>query len=713
MSKAVPQILYDAEELLRNRKFKEALEELGEIDSESIPPDEKAFLDLLLVEANLYLGNYEVDEIIEDVVLYYRDSTETNKYARAKFLQGWLLTSVGELFDAKEVLLESYVHYKRCGNLLGQARALNRLAYVATIIAEIDSAIQYLQRCINIYDEIGDEINKASVVLNLSYLFLASGELSKSIKQYEASKSMILKRGSKSACMFYSSSAIPYALKGNISLSRQIIQQATSHYDHFPREKAIYHENLGWICILDEDYKGACEALLEGLKISLKIAPESSLVSQIRRLLGDAYLGLGNVNLSKKYTEEAHKVARKLNERGELAACFRIFAQLECSKDNKVRAREWFKKAIDLFQMIGSKYELAATRYLAGSSGIYANGERQALLFLAREYFESEKVTNYVKKIDGEIDKFGVTRPALRSKDGESLEIVTANPEISRLIDLAKNVSASEMSILLMGPTGTGKDLFARFIHHHSGRAGRFIAVNSAAIPDSMLEAELFGHRKGSFTGAGYDRSGLVEAADGGTLYLNEIAESSPEFQTKLLDALENKKIRRLGETSERKVDFRLIAATNHDLEKMIRAGTFRADLYHRINEVSIDLPSLRDRPGDIEALTRHFLMQMDVDIDGHEAAMNRMVKLFSSWDWPGNIRQLQSEIRRLALLSGGDLARMGAAASDRSPNKRDRLLAILNETGWNRREVARRLNLSEATIRRRIRVYKLTPPTD
>ena len=160
---------------------------------------------------------------------------------------------------------------------------------------------------------------------------------------------------------------------------------------------------------------------------------------------------------------------------------------------------------------------------------------------------------------------------------------------------MARNIAPSDMAVLLTGPSGVGKDLLAKYIHHYSGRTGRFILVNTPAIPDDMVESELFGHKRGAFTGADADKTGLIEEAEGGTLYLNEIGDASPKLQAKLLDVLESKKFRRLGETKARRVDFRIIAATNHNLEELIRQQRFRADLFHRLNQANLDLPALFD----------------------------------------------------------------------------------------------------------------------
>ncbi|MEW5924498.1 MAG: sigma 54-interacting transcriptional regulator, partial [Candidatus Zixiibacteriota bacterium] len=439
------------------------------------------------------------------------------------------------------------------------------------------------------------------------------------------------------------------------------------------------------------------------------IAPESALISQSKRLLADAYVGLGKFDLAETAAREALVVAEKINERVEIAGCYRVFALIDREKGNKQGCREWFKKACDIYTMIKSRYELAVTRYLAAKSGIYDDGERSAMLYLAREYFQSEDVHKFVEKIDRELN----ARPKVEIKniksDNHAPVFIAASPKMIKIVELAENVAQSDLNILLTGPTGAGKDQLAKYIHYCSGRKGEFVIVNAAAIPDSMVESELFGYRKGAFTGAERDNPGLMVEADGGTFYLNEIADAAKQLQVKLLEVIENKTIRPLGGITKRKVDIRIIAATNHDLEARMREGKFRPDLFHRLNVVPMALPPLSDRSKDIPLLTRHFLEKNKVDMsDANQKTINDFCRFLSNRNWPGNVRELMAFIDRLNVLAGGDIDLMLRLARDGSSTEREILLNILNETGWNRHETARILGISEGTVRNRIRQFDL-----
>ncbi|MFQ5499344.1 MAG: sigma 54-interacting transcriptional regulator, partial [Candidatus Zixiibacteriota bacterium] len=232
---------------------------------------------------------------------------------------------------------------------------------------------------------------------------------------------------------------------------------------------------------------------------------------------------------------------------------------------------------------------------------------------------------------------------------------------------------------------------------------------NCAAIPNERVEAELFGHIKGSYTGAIADRPGLIEQAENGTLYLNEIADATPEFQAKLLEVLETRMVRRLGSNSVRKVSFRLIAATNHDLQQRMRDNLFRQDLYHRLNDIPMTLPPLSQRCEDFEPLVRHFLTEAGMAFNGDTPKIDRLATMLASSEWPGNVRQLRASLRTLYLSSHGDVDKMLTGAAELiATSQRDRLLAALEQSEWNRTRAAEMFGVSEGTIRNWIRRYEI-----
>lgn len=234
--------------------------------------------------------------------------------------------------------------------------------------------------------------------------------------------------------------------------------------------------------------------------------------------------------------------------------------------------------------------------------------------------------------------------------------IIGASEPMQRVIKMARQVSQSDATVLLRGESGVGKDLMAHAIHNCSGRSSHpFVTINCAALPENLLESELFGHKKGSFTGAVRDKEGLFQSADKGTLFLDEIGNVSMGMQVKLLRVLEDQLITPVGETKPVKVDVRLIAATNSDLEADIDSGSFRHDLYYRLNVIQVDIPSLRERPEDIPVLAEFFMKKhcrrADKEDKSLSSAANALLKEYS---WPGNVRELENSIERAVLLSKG-----------------------------------------------------------
>ena len=320
----------------------------------------------------------------------------------------------------------------------------------------------------------------------------------------------------------------------------------------------------------------------------------------------------------------------------------------------------------------------------------------------------------------------------LREHIESRYQIVGNSAAIRDLLAQVARVAATPARVLITGENGTGKELVARALHRGSPRAKKpFVEVNCAAIPSELIESELFGHMKGSFTGAVADRAGKFEQADGGTLFLDEIGDMSPAAQAKVLRVLQEGEVTRIGGTKSRRVDVRVIAATNKRLDQEIAAGRFREDLFYRLNVVPIHVPPLRDRREDIPLLVEHFLGQFAREAGGPRArltpeAMDRLRNL----DWPGNVRELRNTIERLAILGGPDIsaADVDRLLGPRTPDaatvsaittartydefkelaERSFLLAKLREHDWNVAETARALEMPRSNLYKKIERHRL-----
>jgi len=260
----------------------------------------------------------------------------------------------------------------------------------------------------------------------------------------------------------------------------------------------------------------------------------------------------------------------------------------------------------------------------------------------------------------------------LRQELDQRFGLIGSSPQMKKIYELIARVKDTPTTILITGESGTGKEIVARAVHYSSKRAiARFVPINCGAIPENLVESELFGYRRGAFTGALHDKRGLFEVAHRGTLFLDEIAELSQALQVKLLRVIQEKKIMAVGGTDERAIDLRLIAATNRVLADEMKAGRFREDLYYRLNVVQIELPPLRDRPDDIPLLVHHFIKkwskEMEKLIEGIDADA---LRLLQAYDFPGNVRELENMIERAVALEGS--RRMTVASLPELTNRRE-----------------------------------------
>jgi len=295
-----------------------------------------------------------------------------------------------------------------------------------------------------------------------------------------------------------------------------------------------------------------------------------------------------------------------------------------------------------------------------------------------------------------------------------------------------RTAAKSDISVLILGPTGSGKEVVARMIHELSRRSvAKFQAVNTAALPDTLFESEIFGYEKGAFTGAHDRKPGRLELANEGTLFLDEIGDMSLIAQAKLLRVLEERRFERLGGQKSISVDFRLISATNRPLEQFVRDGRFREDLYYRVNAFAIRLPSLRERQVDIPVLAQRFLARycaaQGLPLDS-KSFSREALDLLVTYQWPGNIRELESTVSRAALSAPGrsirpsDIEFLHATTptttitGDRMPSlaeaERAHIVRVLEATEWNKKEAARVLDISRGTLYRKIVEYQLEPET-
>jgi two-component system response regulator HydG len=316
--------------------------------------------------------------------------------------------------------------------------------------------------------------------------------------------------------------------------------------------------------------------------------------------------------------------------------------------------------------------------------------------------------------------------PSERKENSDEKTILGVSDASKKLDDYIKLVAPTDMSVLITGDSGTGKEVTARAIHNNSKRKDyNFVAVDCGAIPKELATSEFFGHIKGSFTGAIEDKTGNFEAANGGTLFLDEVGNLSYENQIQLLRALQERKIKRVGSTKEIHVDVRIITATNEDLTLAVQKGSFREDLYHRLNEFSIQIPSLEERFEDLILFADHFLVKANENLNKEVHGFSAQVwDAFRQYHWPGNLRELQNIVKRAVLLTVGDEVKIetlpkevlqstynGMAKAEnfsKSDFEKDRIIKALKKTNFNKSKAAKLLQVTRKTLYNKINHYNL-----
>jgi DNA-binding NtrC family response regulator len=334
-----------------------------------------------------------------------------------------------------------------------------------------------------------------------------------------------------------------------------------------------------------------------------------------------------------------------------------------------------------------------------------------------------------------QLDRFLERRATVTTEDQSPSvqrfrEMIGRDEKMLVVFEWIRTAAKSDISVLILGPTGSGKEVVARMIHELSRRSvAKFQAVNTAALPDTLFESEIFGYEKGAFTGAHDRKPGRLELANEGTLFLDEIGDMALIAQAKLLRVLEERKFERLGGQKSISVDFRLISATNRPLEQFVRDGRFREDLYYRVNAFAIRLPSLRERQVDIPVLAQRFLARycaaQGLPLD-NKSFSREALDLLLAYPWPGNIRELESTVSRAALSAPGRAIRasdveflhgpaiLPQASGDRMPSladaERSHIVRVLEAVQWNKKEASRVLEISRGTLYRKIVEYQLEP---
>lgn len=442
----------------------------------------------------------------------------------------------------------------------------------------------------------------------------------------------------------------------------------------YKRGVVISAEFLGETYYHRGRYAESLAYLEEAQRLAIEIAPRGDIAVEVCRRLGDVYIALERFEEAEGVLTEALDIAEDLNDRYEQGSVFRALGVLASCRGNIDLARSYFTESIATLKLIKESYELARTYMTAArafgrwieSKEIEAPVEKELVrdtrdfaleamhlygaLGLDRRTRDSERLVRQIDRIVSAAEPSArVELLSFRRKWMVEESVVARSQRMRDTVAKASQLARSTIATLITGETGSGKEVIARLMHRLSGRArGPFVAVNCAALADTVFESELFGHRRGAFTGAERDHAGLIEKASGGTLFLDEISELSGTQQAKLLRVLQDGKVRRVGEVVEREVDVRVISATNEDVDGLLRSAQLRDDFYHRIAGDRIKLVPLRERREDIVALFAYYMEMERRSVRVEEG----VVELLECYHWPGNVRELLNMVRVLSVFA-------------------------------------------------------------
>jgi len=652
-------------------------------------------------------GEYKRAAIkVKTAVAVLRRSSHNDLYAECKHLLGRILTYRGDFISAVEELTESYISFRRARVFSGMVRPLNSLAKLHFVTGNLRRSREVLNKALFYIDKYSLDSSVESIHRNLARISYLMGRFSEVENSIELG---LLGDDSEARAKADLFMGIVQSHRLNLIDAKTRLEAALEFFEQYGHslDRIVCLEYLG----RNEYYRGNFRKAREYCRKILDMPePTASASAQTLRMLTDVHIAEENWGLAATTAKQAEAAILKINERIELAALWRAYGQIFAHKGETDKSREHFRNSIDLLSEIGARFELAMTYYVAGTSEAYKCEERRHNLEVARLLFVEMDVPKRVEQMDEVLGSMAADPvPDVIEQDGAPT-IIAKSKAMKEVIATADAVASSNLSVLLTGQTGTGKDLLAKYIHYKSGRSGEFVPLNAAALPQEMVEAELFGYRKGAFSDAKNDRKGLLETADGGTFYLNEIGDATLETQAKLLEAIENRRFRRLGENTLRNVDFRLIAATNHNVREKIGAGEFREDLFYRLDDVSIELPPLADRENDTIELVKHFVQNV---FNGHADCdikdLIRLGEIMSVVDFDGNVRQLRARVGSLYVRFDGDIEKMieNGKKETRLPQS-ELVRRILERNGNNQSLAARILGMSESKLRRIVKKFAL-----
>jgi DNA-binding NtrC family response regulator len=659
----------------------------------------------------------------------------------------------GNRSDARRYVLEAIVSARLWGSRITEANALENLGRIEKDLCRWSSAEEAIQQALAIYQE-----KDARHLISIAQRLLAIVEW----KRGRLAEALTLAESCLQSAQELESTILEWyasLLKGMVLLHQGDYAGATQLFAsgktwEVPRSHSrpslLTAEFLGDASLEQGRPDQALERYEQLWPKALALVPKGDIVAELRWRRAECYLLLGRVEQAYDEAKTGLDHCRELGDRYEEAATYRVLALAAAAIGRAHEAKQHFTQGFAYYDDIETPYEWGK---LWMSYGDWLRGPHAAefadplgaleAYHAARDHFERMGAKAKLAEVSARIAEHGASLDPDRSSSPrrhaarkprlsadlerraawarEAFGTVTRHPHLLSLLEDVAKLSKSDAAILVLGESGTGKELVADGIHRHSARRGAYMPLNCSALPREVIENELFGHVSGGFTGALRDKPGLFEVCDGGTIFLDEIAEMSLDLQSKLLRFLESGEVRRIGAAKNLMVDTRVVAATNRDRTTLENGEGLRKDLYYRLAQAVIELPALRHRGSDVGLLIDHFLdescMQEQKRVSLSDAAWERLV----AYPWPGNVRQLKAAMRRLVLLvpEGHTIAAGELKLDDTSiatslleemeQSEKRKVIEALAQTRGSRTEAARMLGIPRTTLLNKIKRYGLT----
>jgi len=663
------------------------------------------------------------------VHIFAQDSGDSTELGECFMILGNILRELGSYDEAERAYRDAESIHRRSDNISECGEALNRLSGVLFRKGDLDTSLKYLIESIKCAEICNDKKKLAYLFGNIGRIYTLLGKLD------SAEEHIRLNIGISAEFNDEVELARAYLSLGYLCIEQerfeeaQIVLEKALHLiksNNMNKEEVIYLTYLGELMLKTGQYATSEKVLNRAASDGASMAPDSLLALRPMRHLTELATKQGNFQKALALIKKTLPKMQKLNYGIEIGALMRIRGFCLASSGKSSEAAECYKQSIEILEEHKAKFELADCLAEMGRSGIFDTRQQFRYLCRAEELYHDcniqLKVLEMQKLISRLELKTGKAKIAEKLGEVEKNSFPTKNARMAKIISQLRLLRNCELPILLIGETGTGKDHLARYFHSISRPSGPFVAVNCAAVPDNLLESELFGYQKGAFTGADSDKRGLFSAANAGVILLDEIGELPLPLQAKLLSVIETKRLRPLGTAHEIELNLTIVAATNRNLYEMVKEGIFRTDLYYRLAGVTIELPPLRERKEDIPCLLELFMRQNDL-LDDDEKVDSELISQFVHYEWPGNIRQMENKVKHLSILRAmakeGSIAELSRGFFEEAANEstsslfeqveqfEKRLIQdALAASNGNKSKAAKVLQIHESTFREKMKRY-------